>query len=155
MIKKLRYYARFIVVCLLLNRVDMVKKLMEELTSLVDEYTKTFKPNDSAEWSVVLSEISTFLEAEKKLSPVDLQGNVLTVQSRLQHERAAKVDKEAASSRLKLQEAILVGNYQNQVILRFYLMKLFSCFLISIFPMQDQILRVDARHVPNASVFGT
>ncbi len=62
MIKKLRYYARFIVVCLLLNRTDVVRKLMEELTGLVTEYTQAFKPNDAAEWNVVLSEISTFLE---------------------------------------------------------------------------------------------
>lgn len=62
MIKKLRYYARFIVVCLLLNRNDMIKKLMEELSGLVDAYIKDYKPTDSAEWNVVLSEISTFLE---------------------------------------------------------------------------------------------
>lgn len=68
MIKKLRYYARFIVVCLLLNRVDVVRKLMEELTGLVDEYTQAFKPNDAAEWNVVLSEISTFLEVPLLLS---------------------------------------------------------------------------------------
>lgn len=63
-IKKLRYYARFIVVCLLLDRIAIVKKLMEELTTLVGEYTETFKPTDSAEWNVVLSEISTFLEVK-------------------------------------------------------------------------------------------
>jgi phage-related protein len=62
MIKKLRYYARFIVVCLLLDRIPIVKQLMEELTKLVAEYTEVFKPSDSAEWNVVLSEISTFLE---------------------------------------------------------------------------------------------
>jgi hypothetical protein len=46
MIKKLRYYARFIVVCLLLNKQAMVKKLMDELSFLVEEYSKTFKPAD-------------------------------------------------------------------------------------------------------------
>lgn len=64
-IKKLRYYARFIVVCLLLDRIAIVKKLMEELTTLVGEYTQAFKPTDSAEWNVVLSEISTFLEVKE------------------------------------------------------------------------------------------
>ncbi|KND01855.1 uncharacterized protein SPPG_03645 [Spizellomyces punctatus DAOM BR117] len=112
-IKKLRYYARFIVVCLFLNRYDMIRKLMEELTALVDEYTKTFNPNDS-EWNVVLSEISTFLEAQKKTTPVDLDGNALIAPSRLQVERTPKYDKDG-STRLRLQEAILVGNYQNQI----------------------------------------
>ncbi|KAJ3051659.1 hypothetical protein HK097_007336 [Rhizophlyctis rosea] len=114
MIKKLRYYARFIVVCLLLNRNDVIKKLMEELTALVDEYTKVFKPSDAAEWNVVLSEISTFLEAEKKLAPVDFEGNILSVPNRLQIERTAKFDKDG-TPKLKLQQAILVGNYQNQI----------------------------------------
>lgn len=40
----------------------MIKKLMEELSGLVDAYIKDYKPTDSAEWNVVLSEISTFLE---------------------------------------------------------------------------------------------
>ncbi|KAJ3088343.1 hypothetical protein HK102_008982 [Quaeritorhiza haematococci] len=114
MIKKLRYYARFIVVCLLLNRNDMIKKLMEELTALVDEYTKVFKPNDAAEWNVVLSEISTFLEAEKKLTPVDFEGTLLTAPNRVQVERSSKFDKDGLP-KLKLQEAILVGNFQNQI----------------------------------------
>jgi Protein SCAI len=62
MIKKLRYYARFIVVCLLLNRYDMIKKLMDELTIFVGEYQHTYKPNDASEWNTVLSEIETFME---------------------------------------------------------------------------------------------
>ena len=61
-IKKLRYYARFIVVCLLLNRRDVIAGLLEGLKSLVSDYTSEFKPSDSAEWDVVLSEISTFLD---------------------------------------------------------------------------------------------
>jgi len=43
MIKKLRYYARYIVVCLLLNQRELVKKLMDELNALVDDYVKAFK----------------------------------------------------------------------------------------------------------------
>lgn len=65
MIKKLRYYARFIVVCLLLNNRDIVQKLMEELSGLVDDYIKIFKPADSNEWQSVLQEISTFLEVSR------------------------------------------------------------------------------------------
>ncbi|KAI8919103.1 protein SCAI [Powellomyces hirtus] len=113
-IKKLRYYARFIVVCLFLNRNDVIKSLMEELTALIEEYTKTFNPSDSAEWNVVLSEISTFLEAQKKTTPVDLDGNAVLAPTRLQIERTPKFDKDG-TARLRLQEAILVGNFQNQI----------------------------------------
>jgi hypothetical protein len=62
MIKKLRYFARYIVVCLLLNKNDMVKSLIDELTSYVEEYTRVFKATDSAEWQLVLQEISNFLQ---------------------------------------------------------------------------------------------
>ncbi|KAJ3414151.1 hypothetical protein HDV05_007013 [Chytridiales sp. JEL 0842] len=114
MVKKLRFYARFIVVCLLLNKNEMIKKLMEELTSLVDDYQAVFKPSDVGEWNVVLSEISTFLEAEKKLTPVSGEGLPFTLPSRLPIERTTKLDKDGLP-KLKLQEAILVGNYQNQI----------------------------------------
>lgn len=100
----------------------MIKKLMDELTVLVEDYTRDFKPTDAAEWNVVLSEISTFLEAEKKLTPVDLKGkvalltigNLLAASSRVQIERTTKFDKDGVQ-KMKLQEAILVGNYQNQI----------------------------------------
>ena len=36
-VKKLRYYARFIVVCLLLNKNEILKKLMDELAILVED----------------------------------------------------------------------------------------------------------------------
>ncbi|TPX36317.1 hypothetical protein SmJEL517_g01484 [Synchytrium microbalum] len=112
-IKKLRYYARFIVVCLLLNRNEIIKKLLDELSNLVEEYISTFNPADASEWNVVLSEITTFLEAEKKLTPLDLDGNLLTVPSRLHVDRTPKIDRDAP--KLKLSEVILVGNYQNQI----------------------------------------
>lgn len=67
MVKKLRYYARFIVVCLLLNRAEMIQSLMEQLTLMVEEYNTAFKPTDYPEWNVVLSEISTFLEVDQIL----------------------------------------------------------------------------------------
>eukprot|EP00833_Pecoramyces_ruminatium_P017056 jgi/Orpsp1_1/1191088/evm.model.d7180000083411.1 len=113
MIKKLRYYARFIVVCLLLNHYETIKQLMEELNLLVDEYTKIFKPSDAAEWNVVITEISNFLEADKKLLPTDLDGHMLSVSSRLSIDKTPKLNKDG-TPKLKLQEAILVGNHQNQ-----------------------------------------
>jgi len=114
MIKKLRYYARFIVVCLLLNHYETIKQLMEELNLLVDEYTKIFKPSDAAEWNVVITEISNFLEADKKLLPTDLDGHMLSVSSRLSIDKTPKLNKDG-TPKLKLQEAILVGNHQNQM----------------------------------------
>merc|ERR1711934_765464 len=55
MIKKLRYYARFVVVCLLLDRRDYVQDLLEELKALVAQYDKHFNPPDSSEWHLVVN----------------------------------------------------------------------------------------------------
>lgn len=93
----------------------MVKNLSDSLSVLVEEYNQAFKPQDYQEWKVVLSEISTFLEAEKKLSLVDEAGNALLAPTRVKTIPSSKVDKDGLP-KLKLQEAILVGNYQNQVL---------------------------------------
>lgn len=39
MVKKLRYYARFIVVCLLLKKMKLVRELVTELDKQIVEYT--------------------------------------------------------------------------------------------------------------------
>lgn len=46
MVKKLRYYARFIVVCLLLNKMKLVKELVQELDAQIADYTNTYDPED-------------------------------------------------------------------------------------------------------------
>ncbi|KAH6560057.1 hypothetical protein BASA50_003204 [Batrachochytrium salamandrivorans] len=114
MIKKLRYYARFAVVCLLLNRTEMVKNLTDEVGVLIEDYTSTFNPSDSDEWNVVLLELSMFMEVERRLAPVDMEGNILHFPNRIQNQNTLKFDKDGAP-KLKLQEAILVGNYANQI----------------------------------------
>ena len=42
MVKKLRYYARFIVVCLLLKKMKLVRELVIELERQIQEYTQTW-----------------------------------------------------------------------------------------------------------------
>lgn len=67
MVKKLRYYARFIVVCLLLKKMKLVRDLVRELAKHIDDYTATYEPDDQLEWSLVLSEIKSFIEVCYKL----------------------------------------------------------------------------------------
>ncbi|KAG2235536.1 hypothetical protein INT48_003099 [Thamnidium elegans] len=113
MIKKMRYYARFIIVCLLLNKDENVRQLISELEGLIEEYTKSFKPPDAKEWQMVLEEISTFTEAEKKLVPINLD----RTPDKIEHRLSANIPERniGTISKLKLQEAILVGNYQKQI----------------------------------------
>ncbi|KAF9314197.1 hypothetical protein BG003_004397 [Podila horticola] len=117
MIKKLRYYARFTVVCLLLNNRDIMASLKEELTDLVNEYITVYRPPDASDWQLVLQEVTSFTNAEKKLYPVTQTGSVLPVARRLQASKviSAALDKDTSTTKLKLQEAILVGNSHNQI----------------------------------------
>lgn len=71
-VKKLRFYARFIVVCLLLGN-DKVDSLVVALKSLVESYTLTNQP-DIGEWKIVLEEISTFIAAGSKCEIRDEAG---------------------------------------------------------------------------------
>ncbi|XP_016144767.1 protein SCAI-like [Sinocyclocheilus grahami] len=61
-VKKLRYYARFIVVCLLLNKLDLVKVLVKELSEEIEDYTQRFNTEDQLEWNLVLQEVAAFVE---------------------------------------------------------------------------------------------
>ncbi|KAF9360303.1 hypothetical protein BGX26_009882 [Mortierella sp. AD094] len=118
MIKKLRYYARFTVVCLLLNNRDIISTLKDELAALVKGYIAMYRPPDAAEWELVVQEVTSFTDAEKKLHPVNTAGSYLPVARRLHISKiiSAALDKEGSSStKLKLQEAILVGNAHNQI----------------------------------------
>ena len=110
-IKKLRYYARFIVVCLLLSKKDTSRLLMEELQGLVKDYQVTYKPSDAQEWEQVLQEISTFLDADKSILPVDYEGLTVQVNSRIKFDSSFK-SKEGS---VKIQEAIVCGNNSSQV----------------------------------------
>lgn len=86
--KKLRYYARYIVVCLLLNKMDLVKVLvkvrmlmvsehdpvcgsglgfsnlirLQELSEEIEDYTQRFNTEDQLEWNLVLQEVAAFIE---------------------------------------------------------------------------------------------
>eukprot|EP00250_Pteridium_aquilinum_P017156 c23479_g1_i1 orf=531-2396(+) len=62
--KQLRFYARFIVVCLLLNRREMAIQLTWQLRTLVDDYRRTFQGNDSKEWKGAIQDITRFMKAD-------------------------------------------------------------------------------------------
>eukprot|EP00795_Rhopilema_esculentum_P010981 gene10981-19820_t len=60
--KKLRYYARFLVVCLLMNETNLIRDLTKELKRLVNDYTNSENAADHIEWQLVLKEIVSFVE---------------------------------------------------------------------------------------------
>ncbi|KAA8515768.1 hypothetical protein F0562_018621 [Nyssa sinensis] len=62
--KQLRFLARFLMVCLVLNRREMVYQLVNQLKMLVDECKRTFQETDFKEWKLVIQEIVKFLKAD-------------------------------------------------------------------------------------------
>ncbi|XP_057800334.1 uncharacterized protein LOC131015881 [Salvia miltiorrhiza] len=62
--KQLRFFARFLTVCLVLNRREMVYQLVNQLKMLLDECKRTFQETDFKEWKLVIQEIVKFLKAD-------------------------------------------------------------------------------------------
>ncbi|BBN04326.1 hypothetical protein MPTK1_3g03670 [Marchantia polymorpha subsp. ruderalis] len=109
--KQLRFYARFIVICLLLNRREMVHHLVRQFRVLVDDYCHSFQGNDSKEWKLVVQEIMRFMKAD---APCDtsrpLRYSVLLDPAILPEVSSAESGKS-----LRLQDAILASYYHNEV----------------------------------------
>lgn len=82
MVKKLRYYARFIVVCLLLKKMKLVRDLVMELDKQIADYTSTYEPDDQLEWTLVLEEIKSFIKADGLVSVLHADSNAIVLSHR-------------------------------------------------------------------------
>lgn len=117
MVKKLRYYARFIVVCLLLKKTKQVKELIKELTKQIEEYVRVFDPEDQLEWQMVRNEINDFIESDALLnieSTNNTNQNTL-ITNRLTVSQVPTVINDKINSNLLLQEILIIGNRSDQV----------------------------------------
>ena len=117
MVKKLRYYARFIVVCLLLKKTKVMRELVRELNRQIDEYVKAYDPDDSLEWQLVLNEISTFIEIDNQLT---IDQAPITLSYRLTNALIPPLPTGAEKSLSSIQvytleEILIIGNYQDQI----------------------------------------
>jgi hypothetical protein len=113
------------VVCLLLGN-GKVDELVEELKRLVDEYSQITHP-DTLEWNTVLSEISLFVEAQKKSSVFNEQGLVHVFDTRFDE----TFDTTHVAS--QIQEAVLIGGKKGQ--------KKFSELTIDVYRMLQTLER--------------
>ncbi|PSN33551.1 Protein SCAI [Blattella germanica] len=114
MVKKLRYYARFIVVCLLLKKMKLVRDLVIELDKQIVDYTSTYEPDDQLEWSLVLEEIKSFIKADGIVSVLHADSNTIVLSHRLSPLTTPPVEKSPMMN-LTLQEILIIGNCNEQV----------------------------------------
>ncbi|XP_026028524.1 protein SCAI isoform X3 [Astatotilapia calliptera] len=113
-VKKLRYYARYIVVCLLLNKMDLVKVLVKELSEEIEDYTQRFNTEDQLEWNLVLQEVAAFIEADPVVVLND-NNSVVTISNRLQEGSVPPLEQGMVVGQLILADALIIGNSNNQV----------------------------------------
>ncbi|CAF3820129.1 unnamed protein product [Adineta steineri] len=117
MVKKLRYYARFIVVCLLLKKTKIMRELVRELNRQIDEYVKAYDPDDSLEWQLVLNEISSFIDIDNQLN---IDHTPITLSYRLTNSLIPSLPNGAEQilsniQSYSLEEILIIGNYQDQI----------------------------------------
>jgi len=126
-LRELRYYTRFAVVCLLLEKRSTLRPLLAELRELVITIGPSCAPHERAEWNLVLHEFDAFSQIERPLATRDSSISSIAdaLDDRRPHRRlrpdalrrqAALVH---ASARLPvrslvLSEAILVGACASQ-----------------------------------------
>uniref|UniRef100_A0A4W6DUD9 Suppressor of cancer cell invasion n=1 Tax=Lates calcarifer TaxID=8187 RepID=A0A4W6DUD9_LATCA len=113
-VKKLRYYARYIVVCLLLNKMDLVKVLVKELSEEIEDYTQRFNTEDQLEWNLVLQEVAAFVEADPVVVLND-NNSVIVISNRLQEGSVPPLEQGMVVGQLILADALIIGNCNNQV----------------------------------------
>lgn len=111
--KELRFYARFLLVSLLLDRVEMVRILMKRFTVLVDDCKANFRDTNFKEWRLVVQEIERFtiaVTAFTDVRPLRYCAIFDSYESSLRY-----VARFHARKVLKLQDALLTSYHRNEV----------------------------------------
>ncbi|XP_059059852.1 protein SCAI [Achroia grisella] len=114
MVKKLRYYARFIVVCLLLKKLKLVRDLIKELDRQIIDYGITYDPDDQMEWALVVDEVKAFIQMEPVITVLHPDNYPVTLSHRLSPLTTPPVERNSNMS-LVLHEILIIGSNSQQV----------------------------------------
>ncbi|OAY41825.1 protein SCAI [Manihot esculenta] len=108
--KQLRFLARFLMVCLVLNRREVVHQLVNQLKMLVDECRGTFQETDFKEWKLVVQEIIRFLKADTAFMNIRPLRYSLVLDP-----HPESLPRIATRRNLRLRDAILSSYHHNEV----------------------------------------
>ncbi|KAG6593771.1 Protein SCAI, partial [Cucurbita argyrosperma subsp. sororia] len=111
--KQLRFLSRFLIVCLVSNRREMVHQLVNQLKMLLDECKKTFKETDFKEWKLVVQEITRFLKADTTF--INIRPFRYSILLEPHPESSISVSPPSTTRSLRLQDAILSSYHHNEV----------------------------------------
>ncbi|PIN10461.1 hypothetical protein CDL12_16945 [Handroanthus impetiginosus] len=111
--KELRFYARFLMVSLILNRVEMVKLLVDRFKELVEDSKVSFRDTNFKEWKLVVHEIVRFTKADSAV----LNTRPLRYTPMLDSHPASLpyVARFHAKRLLKFRDALLTSYHRNEV----------------------------------------
>ncbi|KAJ7945434.1 protein SCAI [Quillaja saponaria] len=111
--KELRFYARFLLVSLILNRMEMVKYLMERFMTLVEDCNSTFRETNFKEWRKVVQEIVCFMKVDKGFMNVRPFRYCPTIDTH--RASIGYVARFHAKKVLKFRDALLTSFHRNEV----------------------------------------
>lgn len=143
MVKKLRFYARFIVVCLLLKKAKQIRDLTKDLSRHIDDYVKIYDPEDQLEWQLVKNEINDFIQGDNLVN-VDASVSLkMVISNRLDVSQVPQfgLNDSKSNFNLNLQEILIIGNCQNQI--------KFSELSLDMFRMLQAVERQPTSDVPD------
>ncbi|KAG5245135.1 protein SCAI [Salix suchowensis] len=111
--KELRFYARFLLVALILNKIDMVRLLAERFKTLVDDSKANFRETNFKEWKLVVQEIFHFMEVDSAFTNVrPLRYCALFDSHPASHPYLARFH---ARKIIKFRDALLTSYHKNEV----------------------------------------
>ncbi|GFV61782.1 protein SCAI [Trichonephila clavipes] len=96
------------------RRLMSERTLAGELAKQIDDYTSTYEPEDQLEWSLVLGEIKSFIEADNLVNITDVNSAPVVLSHRLNPLNSPPVEK-LPTNHLTLQEILIMGNCCDQV----------------------------------------
>ncbi|KAJ4714382.1 Protein SCAI [Melia azedarach] len=111
--KELRFYARFLLVSLILNRTEMVKLLVDQFRDLVEDCKANFRETNFKEWKLVVQEIVRFTKVDTAFTNI----RPLRYCAMLDSHPASipYVSRFHAKKVLKFKDAILTSYHRNEV----------------------------------------
>ncbi|KAJ8769592.1 hypothetical protein K2173_005195 [Erythroxylum novogranatense] len=111
--KELRFYARFLLVSLILHRTEMVRALVDRFRALVDDSKSNFRGTNFKEWKLVVHEIIRFMEVDSAFT----NSRPFRYSGLYDSHPASRpyVARFHATQVLKFQDAVLTSYHRNEV----------------------------------------
>ncbi|KAL8151908.1 hypothetical protein V2J09_021716 [Rumex salicifolius] len=111
--KELRFYARFLLVSLLLNRREMARLLVDNFKALVEDSKANFRETNFKEWKLVVQEIIHFIKVQSP--PANGRPLRYCVKFDTHPDSSSCLARFHANKKLKLHDAVLTGYRRNEV----------------------------------------